>query len=283
MKTPRTLRAEIAAETVHILDQGFYCHGHQVVSIKEDLSKCRENTRLHTPSDVRQLADTMQFARTKRTLFEVRNVGTFAAAKALIEQGFEDPVCLNFASARNPGGGFLNGSQAQEECLARASGLYDSLRSQPFFYQANRDCGSALYTDHCVYSPAVPVIRDDWERLLPVPYAASIITCPAVNAFAVRSNEPAKAREIEKVMRHRIRAILAIAQHHGHRALVLGAWGCGVFGNSPEWVAGAFLETLTGRGSFAGVFERVVFAVLDTGSGSPTNTAFERAVARFAP
>jgi uncharacterized protein (TIGR02452 family) len=74
-----------------------------------------------------------------------------------------------------------------------------------------------------------------------------------------------------------------VSRSRENQALVLGAWGCGVDGNSPEWVAGAFLETLCGRGNFAGDFEHVVFAVLDTGSGSPTNTAFERAVARFAP
>lgn len=52
-----------------------------------------------------------------------------------------------------------------------------------------------------------------------------------------------------------------MAALHGYRGLVLGAWGCGVFQNDPAQVAEAFRGLLAGR--FAGVFERVVFGVLD--------------------
>ena len=34
--------------------------------------------------------------------------------------------------------------------------------------------------------------------------------------------------------------VLAVARDQGHRALVLGAWGCGVFRNDPAQVAAAF-------------------------------------------
>lgn len=62
-------------------------------------------------------------------------------------------------------------------------------------------------------------------------------------------------------MRARVDRALAVMAHHGHRHLVLGAWGCGVFGNDPEIVADQFAVAL--EGPFAGVFEEVVFAVLD--------------------
>jgi uncharacterized protein (TIGR02452 family) len=87
------------------------------------------------------------------------------------------PVALNFASATSPGGGFLSGARAQEECLARCSGLYACLADNPMygFHRARRD---ALYSDYAVYSPDVPVFRseDPAGTLLDEPWLCSFIT-----------------------------------------------------------------------------------------------------------
>lgn len=63
-------------------------------------------------------------------------------------------------------------------------------------------------------------------------------------------------------MGDRIDKVLAIMAGHGHDAAVLGAWGCGVFKNDPDAIAGLFAKAL--RGKFAGAFAKVVFAVLDS-------------------
>ena len=55
-----------------------------------------------------------------------------------------DVVCLNFASTKNPGGGFLRGSQAQEESLARASGLYACISPMTGYYDTTRNQPSCL-------------------------------------------------------------------------------------------------------------------------------------------
>jgi hypothetical protein len=71
---------------------------------------------------------------TEPTHIEVTGESTLAAAARLAKTG---PVlALNFASAKNPGGGFLSGAQAQEESLARASTLYASLQGQPLYERA---------------------------------------------------------------------------------------------------------------------------------------------------
>jgi uncharacterized protein (TIGR02452 family) len=57
--------------------------------------------------------------------------------------------------------------------------------------------------------------------------------------------------------------VLALAAHHGHGALVLGARGCGVFGNDPHAVASLFAGHLLGEGRYAEAFSEVAFAVLD--------------------
>ena len=113
------------------------------------------------------------------------------------QQGFNKVLCLNFASAKNPGGGFLNGSQAQEESLARATGLYPCISQMTQLYEKNRYYGSCLYLNDMIYSPQVPVIRDDNDELLNKIFLISILTAPAVNAGAVRKN--AKKQEINKI------------------------------------------------------------------------------------
>src|SRR6185436_15287898 len=152
------------------------------------------------------------------------------------------PAALNFASAKHPGGGFLTGALAQEESLARSSGLY------------------ACLVSYAIYSPDVPVFRDDTGHLLPQPYSCSFITAPAVNAKVVLDRDRARRPEVRAAMYERVERVLGIAAAHGHPALVLGAWGCGVFGNDPQQIAELFAAAL--HGPFRGVFATVVFAVL---------------------
>jgi uncharacterized protein (TIGR02452 family) len=48
---------------------------------------------------------------------------------------------------------------------------------------------------------------------------------------------------------------------HGHDSIVLGAWGCGAFGNDTNEIAGLFERVL--QNNFEGAYQRVIFAIVD--------------------
>lgn len=279
----RAERARIAEETVAILARGGYTSPAGAAVSLDGLAEAVRGTVSYAPAAFAELS-----ARAQRMVaeaagraacrFEVARETTLAAARRLVEQdGKAGVAALNFASAKVPGGGFLSGAQAQEESLARASGLHACLLPQTAYYEANRACGTSLYTDHVIVSPDVPVFRDDAGRLLERPYAVSVITAPAPNAGAVRRNEPAEAGRVVPVLRGRAAKVLAAAAVHGYRTLVLGAWGCGVFENAPEDVAGAFADLLR-PDAFGRAFDQVTFAIHDRAEPSAIVQAFE---ARF--
>lgn len=181
--------------------------------------------------------------------------------------------CLNFASAKRPGGGFLGGAQAQEESLARSSALYPCLLTQPAHYARNQANHSPLYLDLAIYSHQVPFFRDDNGAWLDAPVPCSVITCAAPNAAALRKHGRVDEAAVEAALRRRANLVLQIANSTGIDVLVLGAWGAGVFGNDPDLVARVFRDALTT--DFADWFTEVVFAVLG-GPGTPNHDAFAR-------
>ncbi len=211
-----------------------------------------------------------EVAKIAKVEVEVSNESSLSATRRLRDAG--DVACLVFASARNPGGGFLNGAQAQEESIARASALYPCLRAAREFYDVHRGNDDLRYSDRVIRSPRVPVFRDDSGALLDRPYLVTMLTAAAPNAGAIARSQPAHAASVPETLRRRAARVLDIATAHEHPALVLGAWGCGVFRNDPVVVAEAFAAALRGRVGLT----RVVFAVLDRMRGAPTYETFRR-------
>ncbi|WP_343040588.1 TIGR02452 family protein [Streptomyces typhae] len=265
----------IAQETVDIVAAGGYTTpGGRHVALADAVSAARAGTSLHGPEPVGVPARA-QVA----TTVEVTGESSLEAAHRLHTTGGGPAAVLNFASARNPGGGFLNGAQAQEEALCRSSALYACLLEQRGFYDHHRAHLDPFYSDRVIHAPAVPVFRDDRGRLLEVPYVAGFLTSPAPNAGVVRRTAPERAAALPRALAVRAERVLETAAAHGHRRLVLGAWGCGVFRNDPAQVAAAFHALLRAPGRFAGYFDHVVFGVLDRSGDTATRAAFERAFA----
>ncbi|MFD3538662.1 TIGR02452 family protein [Streptomyces sp. NPDC058662] len=288
---------EIARDNARILAAGGYrTRSGRQVSLAAALAEAKAGTRIYGPNriipgegcvggeaDAAGGPGSLGAPGGGGTAFEVTGESSTVAARRLAERvpggpggsaaGAAGPgssadgaagarvAVLNFASARNPGGGYLRGAKAQEEALCRASALYETLLEAPEYYEVHRAELSTFYTDRVIHSPGVPVFRDDRGELLETPFLAGFLTSPAPNAGTIRRQEPERVAEIPAALARRAERVLEVAALHGYRHLVLGAWGCGVFRNEPAQVAEAFRELLAGR--FAGTFDHVVFAVLD--------------------
>jgi len=287
-KMNREQRARLAQETLDILERGRYKVGGMAVEFADDLARAVDGTVDYRPGTT---VPAEAVSSGLVTNLEVTDESNLAAARRLArsvdpdDEGADDvaadgdfPVVLNFASARNPGGGFLGGAQAQEESLARSSGLFPCLLAAPDMYDFHDKQQDPMYSDWVIYAPAVPVFRDDGGNLLRRPFRCAIISCPAVNAGVVLDRNRKRRDDVRSAMARRMDRILAVAAAHGHSTVVLGAWGCGVFRNDPDEVAALFAAALQGR--WSGRFDHVVFAVQDTKPGQPVLAAFRRHLAR---
>jgi uncharacterized protein (TIGR02452 family) len=252
---------EIARNTVAIAERGEYAVDGTVVSIAAAVAEALEGTRLYEPDEALPPA-----LPAGPPVIEVTRESTLRAAQRV----GDGAATLVFASAKNPGGGFLGGAQAQEESLARASALYGCQRTAPGFYEFHRRQGDLRYSDRVIYSPGVPVFRDDKGRLLDAAYRTAFLTAAAPNLGAILRNQPHDAGDVPAVLRRRAERVLRVAAAHGHRTLVLGAWGCGVFRNVPSEVARAFAAAL----DEVPCFDRVVFAIYDRLPHTPVHAAF---------
>ncbi len=270
MRKVQQIRIQQAEETVAIARSGEYLTpSGKRVDLKAAIAQAVRGTCAYPPD--REPEQTRW--EPVETRFEVVSETTLAAARRLVRLG-RSAVLLNFASAKNVGGGFLNGAQAQEESIVRSSALYVCLKGQPM-YGFHRRLKDFLYTDYAIYSPAVPFFRDDDGMLLEDPLRAGVITAPAVNAGAL---DPARKDEVLPAMARRIRKVLGIGLAKGHDTIILGAWGCGVFRNDPVQIARLFKQALLQE--FAGAYAHVTFAVCDSSPARRHIAPFE---AEFGP
>lgn len=268
-------RVAIAEDTVKCIEQGCYTNTKgQNIDLSAAIRNAVTNTKTYSSGDLDTIVENLSLQElSNNCMIEVKRLSSFEAGKQLVEQHGK-VLCLNFASAKNPGGGFLSGAQAQEEALTRSSALYLCLKDQDAYYLTNRKCGTTLYTDTMILSPDVPFFKDDNGTPLDNWFPLSILTAPAVNEGAIRQNEPEKIPEIASVMLRRTEKLLALAHRNGYTHLLLGAWGCGVFRNNPEAVASYFYQFLGPNGKYARCFETVTFAILATDENSSNLKAF---------
>lgn len=261
---------QAAADVLRLIDEGEYHTSGINVTFAEQQRFAVDHTRLYLPDQLTSLRNAARANSVPR--ISVRDGTTQVIAQSMTKTASMDAVpvgLLNFASARNPGGGFLNGAKAQEEDLCRCSGLYPCLLQCMSYYQANRRHDSLLYTDHTIFSPQVPFfkIRGTGD-LLAEPFFASVITAPAPNSGPFLRSEPGQIQLLEQTFLRRWQNVLCVAIDQGIQRLLLGAWGCGAFGGDPA-MASQTAKTAIDR--FGGGFDEIVFAIPGKGRQSKAN------------
>lgn len=256
---------ENATEILNVLSRGRYSLGLTEVEFSSQLSAAIQGTRVYSPAEQQELRS-KSYPETP-PIVEVVDGTTQEVGYRLSQKA---PVALlNFASARNVGGGFLNGAKAQEEDLCRCSGLYLCLRDQSEYYTANRQQDSLLYTDYAIFSPSVPFIKiKGTGDFLAAPFYSSVITAPAPNSRPYLQSHPDRKDLLEAAFLRRWENVLCIAQHQRVDQLLLGAWGCGAFGGDPEMASQTAKQAIARFGS--GI-RRIVFAIPGSGNQSLLN------------
>ena len=251
-ESQRIKNIEIFKDTAEMIKSNDY--------LSESVLLSSSNTGFYKPDDIFPIPR-RRFGNTNIIISRKRSG---EAARAYNGQNV---AILNFASARNPGGGVLSGSNAQEESLCRISTLYPVLaygENARRYYEYHKLISSSDYSDAMLYTPDVIFFKSDTSipELLEKKlwYKASIITSAAPNLAAEKweSMDRMRQNEIKVLFLRRIKRILDIAYANGTEILILGAFGCGVFRNPPEMVANCFKTVLL---EYDGVFKTIEFAV----------------------
>ena len=265
----RDVAAATGHDTLHITAQGWYTNEKgQTVDIHTQRDAAKSNTVSYHPGH------TPPAGAPRHTNIHtyMHNQTTLTVAEARVNQGYRVAI-LNFASATSPGGGWLAGARAQEESLARSSTLVHAIRDDAM-YQDRTHWTNPFYDDTVIVTPDVPFFRHHNGQFLDSPWLGDVITSAAVHAGAVGSHMPSRLGDIAATMRQRTEKVFRVATTLDADILILGAWGCGAFGNDPDEIARIMYDTMQIVDMRR--FEAIDFAVADLKNPLENYSAFAK-------
>lgn len=272
----RNQNIDILKDTLRVCKKGCYKHNGKKVNLRLTAEEM-QNAIVYLPDQVIAITEKKDFPHVHvlgRCGYSCTNADSFTMAAdrqqwhTIIKgKGKDEILVLNFANPVNPGGGARRGARAQEEDLCRRSTLLTSLESKTAqaYYQYNKSLHTNMGSDAIILSPKVEVFKDEKGELLEKSFTVAVMTCAA--PMITYGKEGLSEQEYEDLFYNRIVRMLKCAAYWGYKSLVLGAFGCGAFGNDAKLVSDLFYKALKEL-DYDGMresdlFRRIDFAVLD--------------------
>lgn len=268
---------QMLEDTLNILRYGKYEKNGKTVYTK--LSRMQmEECHVYLPDDIQDIMNRKDFEHIGviggRVRVGCRNIDSFSMVQEQYKHKYlyftrtnKNILVLNFANPVNPGGGVRRGARAQEEDLCRKSSLLFSLESDEAqkYYRYNKSLHTYMGSDAIILTPYVEIIKDINGELLDESVVVSVMTCAA--PMLLQGAERISHEQYEALFYNRICGMLKCAAYWGYQVLVLGAFGCGAFGNDAKVVSDLFYKALK-EFDYDGMraedfFSRIDFAVLD--------------------
>ena len=230
--------------------------------LKSETEKAIKSNKVYKENFVARKKNVKQVHKDIFNYLSVESNANFNAAKKYLQYG--KTAVLNFANPHYPGGGVHNGAMAQEECLCRSSNLYPCISNKNVFndyYLYHKDMNHYFFSDRLIYTKSVTVFKDDSDvsQIMPKSewFNIDVITCAAPY---IAKREYTNKTALKELFKGRIKNIFEAAIDNDVEVIILGAFGCGAFKNSPEVVAKAFHEVID-ENSYGSYFKKIVFAI----------------------
>ncbi|KAM0722459.1 hypothetical protein Q7P37_001900 [Cladosporium fusiforme] len=157
---------------------------------------------------------------------------------------------LNMASPIRPGGGFLDGANSQEEFLCARTTLYPSLWDS--FYRLP-EAGGIYTPDVLVFRDSTPEANDlsKRDRYFVDMLSAGMFRFPDARGRSEDRDSSCTCGvsycdNDREIVTRKMKAVMRIAESKGAERLVLGAWGCGAYGNPVKEVAKIWRKVIAG-------------------------------------
>ena len=262
----RTTKSGKAQDIIHsIYDQQYLAkHGEDnfYVNIEHFLERSVMLTTLISEHDYELPCHTRTYEHTDIVFTNEPLVDTLTKERAIYGKTIS---VLSSGKSQNICGEFQFGKSGYDETIGYCSTAFLScLRFYENFWLENKKYDNkGFYNDNIVCALHVPVIKNSSYKYISQPYLINYYVCSAVNRNIVSRKAVTRLKDVNKVMKERMRASLkamvANSDKASKRVAILSPFGCGAMGNSISSVAHIWYELLELEG-WKKYFSKIVFS-----------------------